>query len=62
MPTTRSGYFRLPSTELGATLIFVPAYTKGLCALELAQWASEHGFGEIAYIPAKSKRNTGVEA
>lgn len=61
MSTTRSGYFRLAAAELGADLIFVPSYTRGLSAMELALWAKEHGFGPVAYVPAKSKPNTGVE-
>ena len=48
--------------EIGATLIFVPAYTQGLSVLELTLWAQKHGFGDMAYIPAKPKPNTGVEA
>ena len=55
MANFRPGYFRLPSAEVGATLIFVPAYTGGISALELALWAKEHGFGDIAYVPARAK-------
>lgn len=62
MATIRPGYFRLPPTELGATLIFVPAYTRGLSVLELTLWAQGRGFGEIAYVPAKPKLDTGVQA
>lgn len=66
MVTIRPGYFRIPPVELGATLIFVPAYVKGLSAIEIAIWAKGHGFGDIAYIPAKAIRKpvpeTGVQA
>lgn len=62
MSNTRPGYFRLPAAELGADLIFVPTYTRGLSVMELALWAKEHGFGQVAYIPGKSKPDTGVEA
>ena len=58
----RPGYFRLPPTEVGATLIFVPAHTRGLSVLELTLWAQQHGFGDIAYIPAKATKTEGVEA
>lgn len=62
MPAIRPGYFRIPPVELGATLILVPAYTGGLSALEMTLWARNHGFGDIAYIPAKAKPDTGVHA
>lgn len=66
MATIRPGYFRLPPMELGATLIFIPCHIKGQSALELALWASKHGFGDMAYIPAKAIRKpvpeTGVQA
>lgn len=62
MATIRPGYYRIPPAEIGATLIFVPAYSRGISVLELAVWAKGHGFGEIAYIPAKSKPRVGVEA
>lgn len=61
MATIRPGYFRLPPLELGATLIFVPTYIKGLSAMELALWASTHGFGDMAYIPAKAIRKPVLE-
>mgnify|MGYP006935498750 CR=1 FL=1 len=48
----RPGYFKLPPTEIGATLIFVPSYTRGLSALELARWGQTHGYGKVEYIPA----------
>lgn len=62
MASVHSAYFRLPPVELGATLIFVPQYTKDLTTFELVQWATRHGFGGITYVPAKSKPDTGVEA
>ncbi len=56
------GYFRMPPAEIGATLIFVPRFTKGVCAIELAMWGKDNGFGDIAYVPAKVKKEQVVNA
>jgi len=52
MATLRMGYFRIPPREIGATLIFTPAFTGAIRAQELALWARDNGFEEITYVPA----------
>lgn len=62
MSHLRPGYFRLPPNEIGATLVFIPAFSKGLSAAEIALWARGHGYGELKYIPAKAVANAEVRA
>lgn len=50
------GYFRMPAEEIGATVIFIPQFTRGLAVLEIALWGKQHGFGEIAYVPIRANK------
>lgn len=53
----RSGYFRMPSLYANeAVVIFVPQFSKGLSALDMATWGQSIGYGDIEYRPANIVR------
>lgn len=66
MARLRTGYFKMLSMYANeADVIFIPQFSKGLCALEIAAWGREIGYGEIEYVPAhisKERPNAAAQA
>lgn len=62
MSHTITGYFRMSPAEIGADLIFVPKFTMGVSALQLAVWGKEHGYVLPSYVPTKHVKEKPADA